>query len=247
MFNNFLKAIQNDIGGALKNKRPTVVTNVMSGNKWNQNLPKFGGQAQAFQPKPVALPNGKVLNATATPSPIKTKQAPVDTKTQVLGMRVTKSPPITTSAPIQNPRVATPTPTPDPRTSWNNFAEMVIREGNKRGYDGEVLAKQKALESAFGQSKFAKERYNYGGMGAYDADPNQAFAYDSPEQYLYGKGKRGETSYFDLIEKDPRYKEAYAKRKSAKEYLKALKKAGYASDPDYVNKVLGVNHWNNNY
>lgn len=239
MFKNLLNSIQNDLGKKLDKKKPSVVTNLMVGNKWNQNLPKFGGQVQAYQPKPVALANGKVLNPTATPPPIKTKQVPVDTKTQVLGVRVTKSPSIITSTPSQKPKVATPTPTPDPRTSWNNFAEMVIRDGNARGYDGEVLAKQKALESGYGQSNFAKERYNYGGIGAYDANPNNAWKFDSPEHYLQ--------SYFNLIEKDPRYKDAYAKRASAKKYLQALKKAGYASDPDYVEKIMSVNHWNNNY
>ena len=118
------------------------------------------------------------------------------------------------------------------KNSWEDFAKMVKDEGDKRGYSGETLVRQKALESGFGESKFAKERNNYGGIGAYDANPNNAFKYKDPKHYL--------ESYFDLIEKDPRYQEAYKNRKDPKKYLMGLKKGGYASDPDYVEKILNT-------
>ncbi len=128
-------------------------------------------------------------------------------------------------------------PTPDPRASWENFAGMVMREGGKRGYSGETLVRQKANESMWGQSEFAKKRYNYGGIGAYDRDPNQAFNFASPEEYL--------NYYFDLIEKNPRYAEAYSNRKDPRKYLEGLKKGGYASNPNYVEDVLGTRMYRN--
>lgn len=137
-------------------------------------------------------------------------------------------------------KAPTPTPTPDPRASWTNFKDMVIREGNKRGYNGEILARQKANESDWGNSNFAKDRYNYGGIGAYTNDPEKAFRYASPEDYLMGNGTKGEPGYFNLIEKDSRYKDAYKNRADVKKYLAELQKAGYASDPNYIWKVMNT-------
>lgn len=125
-------------------------------------------------------------------------------------------------------RVPTPTPTPDPRSSWENFKGMVIRDTNKEGYSGETVARQKALESGFGTSKFAQERYNYGGIGAYDKNPDNAMSFTSPENYL--------AYYLKLIKN--RYPQAYKNRANPQRYVEELKKGGYASDPNYVWNVL---------
>lgn len=237
---SFKTAIQNDLKTSYIGKNPSIAGNILTGQKWNANT-KWGQPAEVkkkpFQLSEVKMPKSvsptpKKVNAPKIATSI--TPAPVNTKTQVLGIRVTKS------SPSQKPRAATPTPTPNPKDSWNNMADMVIREGNKRGYHGETLARQKANESGFGTSQYAKERNNYGGMGAYDSNPDNAFSYDTPEEYLMGKGKRGEPSYFDLIEKDPRYKEAYKHRANPKRYLEELKKAGYASNPNYVDDVLNT-------
>lgn len=128
------------------------------------------------------------------------------------------------------PRVQTPppspTPTPDVR-QWENFKDYLARESSQRGYDPGAVVGQKALESARGTSDFAKNRFNYGGIGAYDSDPNQAFSFKSPEDYTQ--------YYFKMIEK--RFPDAYANRKDPIRYIEELKKANYATDPDYVWKV----------
>lgn len=141
---------------------------------------------------------------------------------RVLGERSSRSMPTPTSTPV-----------PDPGTFWEEFTNLVREEAGLRGYNPDVLIKQKALESGFGTSRFAKERNNFGGIGAYTENPEAAFTFESPQDYLQ--------AYFDLIEE--RFPQAYENRQDPKKYLQGLLKGThgtYATDPDYVNKVLAT-------
>lgn len=125
-------------------------------------------------------------------------------------------------------RVPSPTPTPTPNLKdWGNYERYIADQARARGYHPGVIVSQKAIESQRGQSRFAKERNNYGGVGAYDRNPNNAFTYASPEAYL--------ESYFNLIES--RYPKAYKNRKDPKQFARYLKEGGYATDPDYEWKL----------
>ena len=123
-------------------------------------------------------------------------------------------------------RMPTPTPTPTLK-EWGNYEKYIADQARARGYHPGVIVSQKAIESARGQSRYAKERNNYGGVGAYDSNPDNAFTYASPEAYL--------DSYFKLIEK--RYPKAYQNRKDPRKFARYLKEGGYASDPDYEWKL----------
>lgn len=113
---------------------------------------------------------------------------------------------------------------------WGKFSDVTRKQATARGYDADTVIRQKALESGFGKSNFARERNNFGGIGAYDRDPNQAFKFDDIESYL--------DYYFNLVEK--RYPEAYTNRKNPQKFVEGLKKGGYASDPEYVWKVMNT-------
>lgn len=114
--------------------------------------------------------------------------------------------------------------------TWDNFIKLAEKEGKKRGYDWQTLVKQKALESAFGTSQFARERNNFGGIGAYDSNPNSAFSFESPVEYF---------DYYDkMVQK--RFPEAYKVRNNPRRYVEELKKGGYATDPNYVEKVMNT-------
>lgn len=138
-----------------------------------------------------------------------------------------------------------PTPTPAPRAPaetvasvlgvsagptndlWGKFSTAAREQAIARGYNPDVVIKQKALESNFGRSNFAKERNNFGGIGAYDSNPNSAFSFKDIQDYL--------DYYFKMVEK--RYPDAYANRQDPEKYVEGLKKGGYATDPEYVWKV----------
>lgn len=113
---------------------------------------------------------------------------------------------------------------------WDDAIKFFQEEGTKRGYSWEALVKQKALESAFGTSEFARERNNFGGIGAYDSDPNQAFKFNSLPEYF---------DYYDkMVQK--RFPNAYKVRNNPKKFIEELKKGGYATDPAYVEKVMNT-------
>jgi len=43
-----------------------------------------------------------------------------------------------------------------------------------------------------------------------------------------------------FVKQNPRYEEAVKQSQSPQDYFSELQKAGYATDPDYANKVLSV-------
>lgn len=101
------------------------------------------------------------------------------------------------------------------------------------GIPWETVVAQGILESGAGTSEYARERNNFFGIGAFDANPDNAYSFATPEE-----GWRG---YYQNIVDTPTYRnhgvfqgntvtDPYA-------YAQAIKDAGYATDPDYVSKV----------
>ncbi len=116
--------------------------------------------------------------------------------------------------------------------SWNQFKQTATQMANNENFPASVLLGQAALESGHGTSSFAKNRNNYFGYQAYDSNPNAAKAYQSPEQSIQ--------DYIDLIKNTPRYRWAYQNYlidHDPVKLLQGIKSSGYATDPNYVNKV----------
>lgn len=101
------------------------------------------------------------------------------------------------------------------------------------GIPWETVVAQGILESAAGTSNFAKQRNNFFGIGAFDSDPNKAFSYSTPED-----GWRG---YYENIRKTATYRNHGVfvgdTITDPHAYARAIKAAGYASDPNYVSKL----------
>jgi flagellar protein FlgJ len=57
-------------------------------------------------------------------------------------------------------------------------------------------------------------------------------SYNSFEESLH--------DYVDFVKSNPRYQEALEKTDSVKDYFKALQQAGYATDPQYADKIMSV-------
>lgn len=103
--------------------------------------------------------------------------------------------------------------------------------GHEYGIPWETPLAQGILESAAGTSRFARERNNFFGIGAFDRNPNNAFRYPTPTA-----GWRG---YFENIRKTSVYRKhgAFNHPRDPYAYAAAIKSAGYASDPAYVTKL----------
>ena len=99
------------------------------------------------------------------------------------------------------------------------------------GIPWETVVAQGIVESASGTSNFARERNNFFGIGAFDSNSNAAKSYASPQEGWQG--------YYENILKTSVYREngAFNYPNDPYEYLKAIKAANYASDPNYVQKV----------
>ncbi len=101
------------------------------------------------------------------------------------------------------------------------------------GIPWETVVAQGILESAAGTSYFATNRNNFFGIGAFDSNPNNAYAYATPTEGWQG--------YYKNIAVTPTYRNHGAFRGETitdpYAYLVAIKAAGYATDARYVEKV----------
>lgn len=98
------------------------------------------------------------------------------------------------------------------------------------GIPWETVMAQGIVESVAGTSNFAVQRNNFFGIGAFDNNPNNAYSYATPTE-----GWRG---YYENIRKTSVYREhgvfQGATITDPYTYLRAIKEAGYATDPIYI-------------
>lgn len=112
--------------------------------------------------------------------------------------------------------------------TYHDLAEQLSAE---YGIPWEAVMAQGIIESASGTSNFARNRYNFFGLGAVDTNPGAAYTFNSAAE-----GWRG---YFDFIERNPRYRAAGAFNYAGDPYgyLQAIYSAGYATSPTYLQTV----------
>lgn len=122
--------------------------------------------------------------------------------------------------------------------SWEEFQSIAKTIAEEEDYPYAVLIGQAALETGRGRSHFAMTRFNYFGIAAYDSNPNAAHSYSSVEE--------GIRAYISLIKTAPRYQRAWSQKHNPVAMVKAIKAAGYASDPLYVEKVTGMPEFQGN-
>lgn len=122
--------------------------------------------------------------------------------------------------------------------TWDEFKQIAAPIAEEYDIPLAVLLGQAALETGYGTSYNAQVKNNWFGLGAYDANPEKSFSFSSPEESI--------RYYAELISKDPRYAKAYEKRDNPFEMIREIKKAGYASDPNYVSKVVNIPDFQDN-
>ena len=120
-------------------------------------------------------------------------------------------------------------------TDWDRFIEKARPIAQKYDIPLKVMVSQAALETGHGTSWQARVKNNYFGLGAYN--DNTSFGYSSVEECI--------EYYAKLIAKNKRYSKAYEARSNPEKMITEIKKAGYASDPAYVEKVTSLAIWRN--
>ena len=148
---------------------------------------------------------------------------------------------------------------PNRKTAYSNAINLAKSIGAPFP---EVMAAQYAIESGFGSSKRMAKDNNFFGVkynerdakkfkenginvkssgemetqeqntdGSFRTIKDEFFAFDTPADSF--------KAYVMFIENNPRYKEAL-KATTEEDYLRAIKKAGYATDDKYVDKILKI-------
>ncbi|MBR0431300.1 glucosaminidase domain-containing protein [Candidatus Saccharibacteria bacterium] len=101
------------------------------------------------------------------------------------------------------------------------------------GIPWETVMAQGILESASGTSDFAIQRNNFFGIGAFDSNPDAAYSYSTPAE--------GWEGYYKNIQATETYRNhgvfAGDTVTDPHAYLRAIKAAGYATDPNYIANV----------
>ena len=124
------------------------------------------------------------------------------------------------------------------------------------GVDANLLLAQAALETGWGQfviaSKNGKNSHNLFNIKAdksWQGDQNlvETLEYNDGQVYKEMAGFRAYDSYADsfndyveFIQNNPRYQKALKVTEKVERYMHELQQAGYATDPQYANKVLQI-------
>lgn len=121
------------------------------------------------------------------------------------------------------------------KISWDEFVKLASFVAKFYQFPVNVIICQAALETGRGSSEICRLKNNYFGFMAYDKATDQARKYSTALDSII--------DYLELITTDPRYSQA-SKAKTPFGVIKAICKAGYASDPKYVEKITSLEEWN---
>jgi len=130
--------------------------------------------------------------------------------------------------------------TPGDRDSYENFMRpYATRVGERLGVDPSILIAQSGLETGWGKSVIGDN--NFGNIKDFSGNPTSKVAHDKAEgsrdaYRSYNSPEDYWNDYAGLIER--KYQGAVGAGSDATKFAEALKTGGYATDPDYVSKLV---------
>lgn len=173
--------------------------------------------------------------------------------------------PIPLPYPLQQPRISTISETPQQSGGISNpsgdaahfihlIAPYAMEAARVIGLDPKLLIAQAALETGWGRSIARNAAGSSNNVFNIKAQAGDAVSVQTTE-YIDGSPVRIHASfkqypsiadsfadYTALIQESPRYQTARSYAYDPARYLEALQQAGYASDPDYAQKILSIYH-----
>ena len=123
------------------------------------------------------------------------------------------------------------------------YQDIAVNHMHEYGIPASIKLAQGILESSYGTSKLAKESNNHFGIKCHKDWAGAVVYHDDDEKdECFRKYDFVEDSYLDhslfLVNKE-RYSSLFElKKNDYKNWAKGLKKAGYATNPDYANKLI---------
>lgn len=136
-----------------------------------------------------------------------------------------------------------------PKSDWYAYAIPLVKTvGKEFNLPWQALAVQSALETGWGKSSLLSKYNNWGGIKDTDGI-NTTVPLSTTENIngqnvtikdgfeIYASPYEGLRGYAKFIHKNKRYKNALNYPNDPYKYIEELKKAGYATDPNYVAKL----------
>jgi hypothetical protein len=125
-----------------------------------------------------------------------------------------------------------------------NFSEMAVKNMKLSGVPASITLAQGILESSSGNSRLAKEANNHFGIKCHNWTGAEIYADDDKKNECFRKYKSAYESYRDhaeFLSTRDRYSFLFElKTSDYKGWAKGLSKAGYATDPKYADKLIGI-------
>ena len=131
----------------------------------------------------------------------------------------------------------------DANSYIENFKDMAISEMHRTGVPASITLAQGIIESDMGRSRLATEANNHFGIKCHDDWTGPVARHsDDRRNECFRKYRIPEESYkdhSDFLKSEPRYKFLFTLGESDyKGWARGLKKAGYATNPEYANMLI---------
>jgi len=139
------------------------------------------------------------------------------------------------------------TMTSEQRTHWyvNTYSKVAVNEMKKFGIPASITMAQGILESSSGKGELALKSNNHFGIKCHSTWKGKKVYHDDDEKgECFRKYRNPETSYRDhslFLKFRSRYGFLFKlKISNYIKWAKGLRKAGYATDPAYANKLISI-------
>lgn len=132
----------------------------------------------------------------------------------------------------------------------NLYKDIAVSEMQRTGIPASITLAQGIIESDCGRSSLAREAHNHFGIKCHDDWSGQSIRYDDNKRNeCFRKYRKAEESFYDhsdFLKSGSRYSFLFdLKSNDYKSWAHGLKKAGYATNPDYANMLIRTIEMNN--
>jgi len=132
----------------------------------------------------------------------------------------------------------------------NSYKDLAVSEMNRTGIPASITLAQGIIESDCGRSPLARDANNHFGIKCHDDWTGPSVRHDDNTRNecfrKYGKAADSYYDHSDFLRQVPRYKFLFSYSSSDyKAWAVGLKKAGYATNPDYSNMLIRTIEENN--
>lgn len=124
------------------------------------------------------------------------------------------------------------------------YHQTAVRQQKSHGIPASIILAQGLLESGAGKSRLAVEANNHFGIKCHDWTKDKIYHDDDQRQECFRKYRHASESFEDhslFLVNRPRYKSLFQlKPTDYVAWAYGLKNAGYATDPNYAQKIINL-------